>query len=100
MKPIFFLTLINILKSNVLIDGGGKALLTDFGLSHIVAEAYGSSYVTSSIGGSVRWAAPEHFRIPHDHCVSTVTTHGDIYSYGSVTLQVRIINVIDEDLLP
>jgi len=83
-------------KSNVLIDGDGKALLADFGLSNVVAETY-RLYVTSSIGGSVRWAAPEHFRLSRDHHVSTVTTHSDIYSYGSVILQVRTIAITDED---
>lgn len=76
-------------KSNILIDSNGKALLADFGLSNVVAEACGPLYVTSSIGGSVRWAAPEHFHILEGDHVSTVTTHGDIYSYGSVTLQVH-----------
>ncbi|KIM76337.1 hypothetical protein PILCRDRAFT_826319 [Piloderma croceum F 1598] len=73
--------------SNILFDDEGKALLADFGLSNVVFEACGPSYVTSSIGGSVRWAAPEHFYISDGDRVSTVTTHGDIYSYGSVVLQ-------------
>jgi serine/threonine protein kinase len=76
-------------KSNILLDGDEKACLADFGLSNVVAEACGPLYVTSSIGGSVRWAAPEYFRISEGSSVSTVTTHGDIYSYGSVMLQVR-----------
>ncbi|KIM75199.1 hypothetical protein PILCRDRAFT_681820 [Piloderma croceum F 1598] len=74
--------------SNILIDDKGKALLADFGLSNVVSETRGPSYVTSSIGGSVRWAAPEIFRFSPDSHVSTVTTHGDVYSYGSVMLQV------------
>ena len=80
-------------QSNILFDDEGKALLADFGLSNIVVEPFGPSYVTSSIGGSVRWAAPEHFRISDGDRISTVTTHGDIYSYGSVMLQVRTINI-------
>jgi len=56
-----------------------------------VVEACDPSYVTSSIGGSIRWAAPEYFCISAGSRVSTVTTHGDIYSYGSVMLQVRSI---------
>jgi serine/threonine protein kinase len=79
------------LQSNILLDDEGKALLADFGLSNIIVEAYGPAYITSSIGGSVRWAAPEHFRISDGERVSTVTTHGDIYSYGSVLLQVRTV---------
>jgi serine/threonine protein kinase len=76
-------------KSNILIGENGKAYLADFGLSNVLAEVRGYSYVTSSIGGSVRWAAPEIFRVSQEGCVSTVTTYGDIYSYGSVMLQVR-----------
>jgi serine/threonine protein kinase len=82
-------------QSNVLIDGNNKAVVADFGLSNIVID--GPSYVTSSIGGSVRWAAPEHFRLLEDSCVSTVTTYGDIYSYGSVMLQVRAINTMQRN---
>jgi serine/threonine protein kinase len=74
--------------SNILIDSDGKAFLADFGLSNVVAETCGPLYVTSSIGGSVRWAAPEHFRISEGSHISTVTKYSDIYSYGSVTLQV------------
>jgi serine/threonine protein kinase len=81
-----------LLKSNVLINDKGSAFLADFGLSNVVAETRGPSYVTSSIGGSVRWAAPEHFRISEGSNVSTVTTYGDIYSYGSVMLQVRTMD--------
>ena len=77
----------------------GKALLSDFGLSNVVIDASGPSYVTSSIGGSVRWAAPEHFHISDGNHVSTVTTHGDIYSYGSVMLQVHMITATLQNYL-
>jgi serine/threonine protein kinase len=79
-------------QSNILLDDEGKALLSDFGLSNVVVGARGPLYITSSIGGSVRWAAPENFSISEGDRVSTVTTHGDIYSYGSVMLQVRALN--------
>jgi serine/threonine protein kinase len=79
-------------QSNILIDGDGKAFLADFGWSNIIVD--GPSYVTSSIGGSVRWAAPEHFRLSEGSHASTVTTYSDIYSYGSVMLQVCVINEI------
>ena len=82
------------IKSNILIDSDGKAFLADFGLSNVVAETHGPLYVTSSIGGSVRWAAPEHFRISEGSHISTVTKYSDIYSYGSVTLQVRTIHIL------
>lgn len=87
--------LLVIYQSNILIDANGMALLTDFGLSNVTAGAFGS-YITSSIGGSVRWAPPEQFRLSRDYRISTVTTYGDIYSYGSVILQVRP-TIGDED---
>jgi serine/threonine protein kinase len=71
------------------------AFLTDFGLSNVTAGAFGS-YITSYIGGSVRWAPPEQFRLSRDYRISTLTTHGDIYSYGSVILQVRT-TMVDKD---
>ncbi|KAJ7159610.1 kinase-like domain-containing protein, partial [Mycena filopes] len=45
---------------NILITDDGRAQLTDFGLSMILPEFEGTSYITnSSIRGAVRWAAPE-----------------------------------------
>jgi serine/threonine protein kinase len=93
LRSFYFHAYQLLFQSNVLLDSDGKAFLADFGLSNIIAEACGPSYVTSSIGGSIRWAAPEYFRISAGSSVSTVTTHGDIYSYGSVMLQVRSIRV-------
>ncbi|KIM77303.1 hypothetical protein PILCRDRAFT_12124 [Piloderma croceum F 1598] len=54
------------IKNNILIDDNGMALLVDFGLSNVTAGAFGS-YITSSIGGSVRWAGAIPFiaRLPH-----------------------------------
>ena len=60
----------------------------------IIAGSSGPLYITSSSGGSVRWAAPEHFRFSDGSHVSTVMKHGDVYSYGSVMLQVRAIKEI------
>ncbi|KAF7975961.1 hypothetical protein HWV62_8092 [Athelia sp. TMB] len=44
-------------------------------------------------GGNVRWAAPELFQVPDDGSVPTVNTHSDVYSYGSVTLEILSGNV-------
>ena len=77
-------------QSNILIDDEGKACLCDFGLSSIAAEFQGTSYLTSTIGGNVRWAAPELYRINEDDSIPTVTTQSDIYSFGSVVLEVRL----------
>ena len=59
-------------------------------MSTILAEFQGTSYFTETIGGTIRWADPELFRIREDGSTPTLTAACDIYSYGSVILQVRI----------
>ena len=84
-------------QSNVLIDAGGHARLSDFGLSTILAEFQGTSYFTSSIGGAVRWAAPELYYVPDtpeddeddfETSANALTEQSDIYSFGCIMLQV------------
>ncbi|OJA10356.1 hypothetical protein AZE42_07040 [Rhizopogon vesiculosus] len=81
-----------ILQSNVLVHGSGRACLADFGLSTIVMEFIGPSYLTSTISGNIRWAAAELFEVPEDdeehEAVVSLSTECDIYSFGSITLQV------------
>ncbi|KAG7442683.1 uncharacterized protein BT62DRAFT_935709 [Guyanagaster necrorhizus] len=78
--------------SNVLINDQGKALLGDFGLSSIVAEFDGTSCMTSGVSGAVRWADASLFKIllgdDEDDRVTSLTTMSDIYSFGSVTLEI------------
>lgn len=76
--------------ANILVDDDGSARLCDFGLSSIAAEFQGTSYITSTIGGNARWAAPELFLVADDGSVARVNERTDAYSYGSVTLEVRI----------
>ncbi|KAG2342711.1 kinase-like protein, partial [Suillus weaverae] len=78
--------------SNVLIDGNGRACLADFGLSTIIQEFIGTSYFTSSIRGNVRWVAAELCEISEDDELS-LSTECDIYSFGSITLQVLTCKV-------
>ncbi|KAG9317971.1 kinase-like domain-containing protein [Chiua virens] len=75
--------------SNVLIKDNGKACLSDFGLSRIFMETTGSSYLTSTIRGSVRWAAPELFEVDEEQQEHVLPSlQSDIYSFGSTMLQV------------
>ncbi|KAJ8583407.1 kinase-like protein [Rhizopogon salebrosus TDB-379] len=90
--------------SNVLVYSDGRACLADFGLSAIPLEFEGSSYLPSSFCGNVRWAAAELFERPEDSediedsedgedseeskAVVSLSTECDIYSFGSITLQV------------
>ncbi|KAH7927904.1 kinase-like protein [Leucogyrophana mollusca] len=74
--------------SNILIDRHGRACLADFGLSILMLEFHGASYFTSSIRGAVRWAAPELYGVLGHGEISRPSTRSDIYSFGSILLQV------------
>ena len=89
-------------QSNVLIKGNGKACLSDFGLSRIFLEVTDCSYLTSTVRGSVRWAAPELFQIGEEQQKESIhilpSPQSDIYSFGSTMLQVRFVLVCDHDV--
>ncbi|KAJ7688637.1 kinase-like domain-containing protein, partial [Mycena rosella] len=77
--------------SNILIDDEGKAKLCDFGLSSIVVEFCGTSPLTS--GGAVRWADASLYSLSTEDegdeaSAPVITTRCDIYSFGSVTLEI------------
>ncbi|KAF8835362.1 kinase-like protein [Paxillus ammoniavirescens] len=75
--------------SNVLVSASGRAQLPDFGLSGIVKEFLGTSYLSSSMNGTARWAAPEIFTTLDDESsVWIPTEQSDLYSLGSIMLQV------------
>ncbi|OJA12922.1 hypothetical protein AZE42_08618, partial [Rhizopogon vesiculosus] len=69
----------------------------DFGLSTIVTEFIGTSYLTSTIKGNIRWAAAELFEVPEDDeedgAAVSLSTECDIYSFGSIALQVLTCKV-------
>ncbi|OAX34041.1 kinase-like protein [Rhizopogon vinicolor AM-OR11-026] len=83
--------------SNVLVHGNGRACLADFGLSTMLLEFIGSSYFTTTIRGNIRWAAAELFEVPEDQDEDEISvslsTECDIYSFGSITLQVLTCKV-------
>ncbi|KAG1813919.1 kinase-like domain-containing protein [Suillus subaureus] len=83
--------------SNVLIYGNGRARVTDFGLSTMIEEFVGTSYLTSSIRGHIRWAAAELYDIPEgdeeDDASVSLSVECDIYSFGSIVLQVLTCKV-------
>ncbi|KAJ7585178.1 TKL/TKL-ccin protein kinase [Mycena floridula] len=72
--------------ANILIDHKGTACLADFGLSSIAKEFETPSYFTSSIGGAVRWADPLLHKY-HDRTEPVLGPWNDIYSFGSVMLE-------------
>ncbi|KAF9228887.1 kinase-like protein [Gyrodon lividus] len=81
--------------ANVLMDTNGNAYLTDFGLFPIVLEFRSAPYLSTAIGSSVRWAAPELFQVPDtdDGTTLQLSLRSDIYSFGSVMLQVFSGNI-------
>jgi serine/threonine protein kinase len=57
-----YLSLINLVKNNILIDESGHACLADFGLVAIISD--GTSHASSNSftpGGTLRWMSPELF---------------------------------------
>jgi serine/threonine protein kinase len=75
-------------KNNVLIGSDGTAYLADFGLSGTLTQSPGMTYLAmmSHHAGALRWTAPELFFA--EDTASALTTQSDIYSFGSIMLQV------------
>ncbi|KAG6375773.1 hypothetical protein JVT61DRAFT_2623 [Boletus reticuloceps] len=82
--------------TNVLICENGRAYISDYGLSMLLTELGGSTFATPfHVWGTLRWTAPEllDLEIPEDDTGEesprvAPTTLSDVYSFGSITLQV------------
>ncbi|KAF7975062.1 hypothetical protein HWV62_10567 [Athelia sp. TMB] len=94
-------------SANVLIDDNGRARLVDFGLSSIMAEFENTSFITSTIGGYLRFRALE-LMPPLDGSYEdfkpVLTPACDVYSLGSVVLQILTgklpyHNIIDDTMV-
>ena len=73
-------------QSNVLVKADGGACIADFGLSRLLTAIGGPAFVTSRQNkGTVRWMAPE---LLQDLDNTGPTTRSDVYSFGSLMLQV------------
>ncbi|KAJ6823580.1 pentatricopeptide repeat-containing protein [Iris pallida] len=67
--------------SNILLDDDMTALVSDFGLARFINESTTSSTSSFGIKGTIGYIAPE--------CgmTSKVSTHGDVYSYGILLME-------------
>ncbi|KAL6657657.1 hypothetical protein ACP70R_005437 [Stipagrostis hirtigluma subsp. patula] len=65
--------------SNVLLDGDGRAKVTDFGLARVVRP--GETHVSTVVAGTVGYVAPEYGQ------TWRATTKGDVYSYGVLLME-------------
>ncbi|KAJ6466244.1 kinase-like domain-containing protein, partial [Mycena sanguinolenta] len=77
--------------ANILLDSKHNAVLSDFGMSFLVDEFAGTSYMTTTIagGGALRWAAPELVPTWEDTNFQPVKGYeSDIYSLGGVLYHV------------
>ncbi|KAG1723355.1 kinase-like domain-containing protein [Suillus paluster] len=74
--------------TNVLIGSDNTAYLADFGLSGTLTKLPGMTYLAkmSCRPGAVRWSAPE--LLSEEESGSAITAQSDIYSFGSIILQV------------
>ena len=79
--------LMEIAKTNILIDGTGHARLADFGLLTIISDT--TSLGSSIHGGTFRWMSPELF-YPENFGLkdSRRTKHSDCYALGMVIWEV------------
>ncbi|KIK81468.1 hypothetical protein PAXRUDRAFT_832835 [Paxillus rubicundulus Ve08.2h10] len=81
--------------ANVLMDTKGNAYLADFGFLPIMLEFRSAPYLSTAVGSSVRWAAPELFEVPDaaNGPSLQLSIQSDIYSFGSIMLQVLSGNI-------
>ncbi|KAF9651621.1 kinase-like protein, partial [Thelephora ganbajun] len=78
---------------NILIDDNKNAVLCDFGMASITADAESAHASTTNSAGSIRWMAPERLSIfdgtsePARH-TTRVTKESDMYSLAMVVVEI------------
>ncbi|KAG2076611.1 kinase-like protein [Suillus decipiens] len=81
--------------TNILVNSNRRAYLADFGLLGTLAQLPGMMYLAkmSCHPRVLRWTAPELFSVEDLTSASAVTTQSDMYSFGSIMLQVLTGNI-------
>ncbi|KAF9449503.1 kinase-like protein [Macrolepiota fuliginosa MF-IS2] len=72
---------------NVLVSDQGRALIADFGISHISTSTARQKCTTSLIGASKRWAPPEYFDQDPDTPIRPAKAQ-DVWSFGCLCYEV------------
>lgn len=78
---------------NILIDDNNNAVLCDFGLASITADAESAHASTVNSAGSIRWMAPERLSISDESSEPSpngfrVTKESDMYSLSMVVIEI------------
>ena len=90
---LYLCHLMSILQLNVLIDGGGKAVLCDFGLSRIKADVTSRTVARpsqSGLMGSRNWMAPELL------LGGSLKKPCDLYAFGMTLYEVGLTLVLSQ----
>ena len=85
-----FLTLISSQQANIIIDWGGRARLTEYGLAPINS---GHNFNVAATPGAVvtsRWLAPEILTPPHKGCDAQVmeSKPADVFAFAMLAIEV------------
>lgn len=83
-------------QPNILINDNENAVLCDFGLASITADAESAHASTANSAGSIRWMAPERLSIFDGSSEQApravrVTKESDMYSLAMVVIEVRTL---------
>ena len=92
----FTMLLMAHVQPNILIDNDKNAVLCDFGLASITADAESAHASTINSAGSIRWMAPERLSIFDGNSEPApntfrVTRESDMYSLAMVVIEVRTL---------
>eukprot|EP00873_Tetraselmis_striata_P018748 jgi/Tetstr1/439012/TSEL_027504.t1 len=68
-------------STNILVDGTGRAVIADFGMTRLFDTAPGALHVTTRLIGTHGYIAPEYIY------TGSLTPKADVYSFGVVMLE-------------
>lgn len=77
-------------QNNVLLNDEKRAVLTDFGLSSMLGDITGSSYLERSCAqpGAIRYSTPELLILGESDASIRPDIRSDVYSFGCLALKV------------